>query len=62
PLDRTLKERGEMKPTNLNIHPHDDSRSIGAQARLLMSQSRQKQQNRQESMLHRAAAEIGINN
>ena len=38
----------------------NNPRSVSAQARLLVSDHRQKLQNRQESMLHRAASEVGI--
>jgi hypothetical protein len=37
-----------------------NSRSISANARLLMSEHRHKVQNRQQSMLHRVASEVGI--
>jgi hypothetical protein len=37
-----------------------NSRSISAQARLLMNSSRHKVQNRQQSMLHRVALLVGI--
>ncbi|MGH2414960.1 MAG: hypothetical protein ACRDEA_14980 [Microcystaceae cyanobacterium] len=50
-----------MKANNLDSQSHDSSQAIRAQARLLMSQSRQRQQNRQQSMLQRAAGELGIN-
>lgn len=50
-----------MKPNTFNNQVNDSSPSIGTQARLLLSQSRAKQQNRQQSMLHRAAEEVGIN-
>lgn len=49
-----------MKANNLDIRSHDGSQPIRAQARLLMSQSRHRQQNRQQSMLQRAAGELGI--
>ena len=35
--------------------------SVSAQARLLMSSRRQKEQNRYQSMLQRSAAELGLN-
>ncbi len=53
-------ERGDMKTNYLGIPTHSDSRSIITQSRLLISQSRHKQQHRQLSMLQRASAEIGI--
>lgn len=37
-----------------------NSRSISTAARLLMSSSRHKVQHRQQSMLYRAASEVGI--
>jgi hypothetical protein len=49
-----------MKSNTVGIQYNQKSRSVNAQARLLMSQSRQKLQNRQKSMLHRAASEVGI--
>lgn len=36
--------------------------TVSAQARMLMSQTRQKQQNRHQSMLQRAATEVGLEN
>ncbi|MGF1482379.1 MAG: hypothetical protein ACFB4I_23370 [Cyanophyceae cyanobacterium] len=39
-----------------------NSRSVSAQARFLMSQRRQRQQNRSQTMLQRAAAEVGLDN
>lgn len=35
--------------------------SVHAQARLLMREGRQKSQNREQSMLNRAASEVGLN-
>jgi hypothetical protein len=49
-----------MKLNNLGIQNDDNSRSVSAQARLLMSERRQKIQNRQQSMLHRAASSVGL--
>jgi hypothetical protein len=49
-----------MKPTNHPIESDNSLRSVSAQARLLMSQRRQKQQNRIQTMLQRAASEIRI--
>ncbi|MBE9167021.1 hypothetical protein IQ238_05545 [Pleurocapsales cyanobacterium LEGE 06147] len=49
-----------MKPTNHRIQSDNNLRSVSAQARLLMSQCRQRKQNRIQSMLQRAASEIGI--
>ncbi|AFY78802.1 MAG: hypothetical protein IGR93_08740 [Hydrococcus sp. C42_A2020_068] len=49
-----------MKTNYLGIQAKRNSESISEQARLLMSQSRHKQHNRQQSMLHRAAEEVGI--
>jgi hypothetical protein len=54
-------EGGEMKSKFFGIQSHQHSQSIGEQARWLMSQSRQEQQNRQQAMLYRAAVEVGIN-
>ena len=48
-----------MKLNNLGLQTNND-RSISAQARLLMSERRHKQHNRQQSMLHRAASEVGM--
>lgn len=53
-------ERGDMKSNNLNIETNRVFGSIGAQARLLMSQNLHKQNNRQQAMLQRAAEEVGI--
>ncbi|MBF2005391.1 hypothetical protein ACF3DV_20120 [Chlorogloeopsis fritschii PCC 9212] len=49
-----------MKSNYLDTQSDDKSRLISAQARLLMSRSRHKLQNRQQTMLHRAASELGI--
>lgn len=48
-----------MKLNNLGIQNNSD-RSISHQARLLMSERRHKQHNRQQSMLQRAASEVGM--
>lgn len=49
-----------MKSINHPIQSDNNLRSVSAQARLLMSQRRQRQQNRIQTMLQRAASEIGI--
>jgi hypothetical protein len=49
-----------MKPNYLGIQYDYNPGSVSAQARSLMSSGRQKVQNRQQSMLHRAASEVGI--
>lgn len=49
-----------MNNHQFTIQTHNNSSSVRATARLLMSLSRHKQQNRQQSMLHRVAEEIGI--
>lgn len=49
-----------MKLNNLGIPNEDNSRSVSDQARLLMSERRHKIQNRQQSMLHRAASSLGL--
>ncbi|MBW4574127.1 MAG: hypothetical protein KME08_02460 [Aphanothece sp. CMT-3BRIN-NPC111] len=49
-----------MKPNYPSVEYHSHPRSVSAQARLLMSEHRQKLQNRQQSMLHRAALSVGI--
>ena len=51
-----------MKLNHLDIQYGNNSQSVSAQARFLMSVRRQKVQNHQESMLHRAASEVGIDN
>jgi hypothetical protein len=48
-----------MELTNHRIQSNN-LQSVSAQARLLMSQRRQRQQNRIQSMLQRAASEIGM--
>ncbi len=48
-----------MQSHSLNNSSHKDVHSIAAQARFLVSQNRQKQQNRQLSMLYRVASEVG---
>lgn len=48
-----------MKSNNIGIQSNSDRVSVSAQARLLMSLNRQKQHNRQQSMLQRAASEVG---
>lgn len=48
---------------NLNFNDtqyFDNPQSISATARLLMSARRQKVQSRSQSMLNRAAAEVGV--
>ena len=47
-------QSNELKQTN------PKNSSVSAQARLLMSQSRQQQQNRSQSMLQRSAAALGL--
>ena len=49
-----------MKNTYLGIQNSNNSQSVLAQARLLMSERRHKLQHRAQSMLHRAASEVGI--
>lgn len=49
-----------MKPNYLSIQHDNAPRSVSAQARRLMTTDRQKLQNRQQSMLHRAAVSVGI--
>jgi hypothetical protein len=44
-----------MKLNSLGIQDNHNLQSVSAQARLLMSERRQKLQNRQQSMLYRAA-------
>ncbi len=44
---------------NLGIQSKEYSTSIAEQSRFLISQNRQKQQNRQLSMLYRLASEVG---
>lgn len=39
---------------------YSDTQSVYAQARFLMRTSRQKLQNREQSMLNRAATQVGI--
>ena len=51
-----------MKHNHFGIQHGNNSQLVSAQARFLMSDRRQKLQNRQESMLHRAASEVGIDN
>lgn len=48
-----------MKLNNLGIQ-NDDTQSVSAQARLLMSERRHKIQHRQQSMLQRAASSVGF--
>jgi hypothetical protein len=50
-----------MKTNYSNIQTKGAFGSITTQARLLMSQTRHKQNNRQQSMLQRAAEQVGIN-
>lgn len=49
-----------MKNNHSGIPNTENSQPVSAQARLLMSQSRQKLQNRQQSMLQRVASKVGI--
>jgi len=49
-----------MNFNSLGIQTNSNPQSVSAFARLLMSERRQKLQNRQQSMLHRAASEAGI--
>lgn len=49
-----------MKLDNLPIQNDNNSLSVSAQARLLMSERRHKIQHRQQSMLHRAASSVGL--
>ena len=49
-----------MKPNYHSIQSDYNPRAIAVQARLLMSERRQKIQNRQQSMLHRAASSVGL--
>ena len=48
-----------MKTNSIGIKSNNKRGSIQAQARCLMSQNRQRQQNRQLAMLHRIASELG---
>ncbi|WP_013323321.1 hypothetical protein [Gloeothece verrucosa] len=50
-----------MVNNQLGIQTNNNSDSVRVTARLLMSISRHKQQNREQTMLHRTAEEIGIN-
>lgn len=54
------KKEANMKLNNLGIPNEDNSRSVSDQARILMSERRHKIQNRQQSMLHRAASSLGL--
>ena len=49
-----------MKFNTLGTQYDNNPRSVSAQARRLMSTRRQNRQNRQQSMLHRAASEVGL--
>jgi hypothetical protein len=49
-----------MKSHDIGIQSNPDRASVSAQARLLMSLNRQKQHNRQQSMLQRAASAAGM--
>ena len=49
-----------MKNNYLGIQNIENSQSVSAQARLLLSERRQRIQYRQQSMLQRTASEIGI--
>lgn len=49
-----------MKNKQLGIQQNNNPQSVSAQARLLMSESRQKMQQRQQSMLQRTVSEFGI--
>ena len=48
-----------MKTNSIGIKSNSKRGSIQAQARCLMSQNRQRQQNRQLAMLQRTASELG---
>lgn len=47
-----------MKLNHLGIQ--NNTQSVSQQARLLLSDRRHKQQNREQTMLRRAASEVGI--
>jgi hypothetical protein len=49
-----------MKPNCLSTQYDDNSQTVSTKARLLMSEHRQKVRNRDQSMLLRAASEVGI--
>lgn len=49
-----------MKSNYPDIQSDANSLTVSARARLLMSQNRQKLHNRANSMLQRAASEVGI--
>ncbi len=49
-----------MKLNYLDTQYDYNSQIVSAKARLLMSESRQKVRNREQSMLYRAASEVGI--
>ena len=49
-----------MQNHNFQTKSNRNSLSVSAQARLLVSKNRQKQQNRHQSMLQRAATEVGL--
>lgn len=49
-----------MKFNTIGIQAERNSQSVSDQARLLMSRNRQKDHNRQQSMLQRTASEMGI--
>ena len=48
-----------MKSHSHGMQSHNNVPSIAEQSRFLVSKNRQKQQNRQLSMLHRLASEVG---
>lgn len=50
-----------MKTNHSNIETNRAFGSVTTQARLLMSQTRHKHNNRQQSMLQRATEQFGIN-
>lgn len=49
-----------MKLNSYSTQHDYNPQSVSAQARLLMSERRQKVQNRERSMLNRAALEVGL--
>jgi len=49
-----------MKPNYHSIQSDYNPRAIAVQARLLMSERRQKVQHREQSMLNRAASEVRV--
>lgn len=49
-----------MKLNDFGSEYDYNSRTVSTKARLLMSEHRQKVRNREQSMLHRAASEVGV--